>query len=209
MTSSEQAETLRPVIGLRERKKARTRSAIRAEAIRMFAEQGFAATTVEQIAEAADISPSTFFRYFPTKEAVIVTDEYDTLILTAFQEQPPELSVVRAFRNTVRTVMSDMSDEGVEQERLRRSLLQAVPELRSAMLDQFAVQLRELAAVIGQRVGKPADDLGVLTLTGAMMGVALSVTVESWAGALADSELHSLSDRFDAAFDLLERGLPV
>jgi MftR C-terminal domain len=77
------------------------------------------------------------------------------------------------------------------------------------MLDQFAVQLRELSAAIGERVGKPGDDMGVLTLAGAMMGVALSVSLEAWAGALSSSELHSLSDRFDAAFDLLERGLPV
>jgi AcrR family transcriptional regulator len=209
MTSSEQVESALPAVGLRERKKARTRSSIRAEAIRMFAEQGFAATTVEQIAEAADVSPSTFFRYFPTKEAVIVTDEYDALILTAFREQPAELSPIRAFRNAVRTVMSEMSAEGVEQERLRHSLLQAVPELRAAMLAQFALQLRELADVIGARAGKPGDDVGILTLAGAVMGVSLSVTLESWAGAFDTSEMASLSDRFDAAFDFLERGLPV
>jgi AcrR family transcriptional regulator len=209
MTSSEQAESVRPVIGLRERKKARTRSAIRAEAIRMYAERGFAATTVEQIAEAADVSPSTFFRYFPTKEAVIVTDEYDALIISAFQEQPPEVPVIRAFRNAVRTVISAMSAEGIEQERMRHSLLQAVPELRSAMLTQFAMQLRELADVIGERVGKPRDDVGILTLAGAMMGVSLSVTLESWAGTFDTSEMRSLSDRFDAAFELLECGLPV
>ena len=209
MTSSEQAETVRPVVGLRERKKARTRSAIRSEAIRMFAEQGFAATTVEQIAEAADISPSTFFRYFPTKEAVIVTDEYDALILTSFREQPPELSAIRAFRNAVGTVLSGMSSEGIEQERLRHDLLRDVPELRSAMLDQFAEQLREFADVIGERVGKPGTDLGVRALTGAIMGVSLSVTIESWGGELVASDFSGLPDRFDAALDLLERGLPL
>src|SRR6266511_4061622 len=63
-------------IRLRERKKARTRAAIREHAMRLFRAQGFAETTVDQVAEAADVSPSTFFRYFPNTEAVILQDEY-------------------------------------------------------------------------------------------------------------------------------------
>jgi AcrR family transcriptional regulator len=116
------------VIGLRERKKARTRATIRSEAIRLFSEQGFATTTVEQIAEAADISPSTFFRYFPTKEAVIVTDDYDPLVFQEFRNQPAELHPVRAFRNAIRTVSELMKPAAMEQEQVRQKLLQNVPE---------------------------------------------------------------------------------
>ncbi len=91
-----------PRPGLRERKKARTRAAIREHALRLFREQGYAATTVDQIAEAADVSPSTFFRYFPTKEDVVLQDEFDVLAIGAFEKQPPELSTRRTSPSCAR-----------------------------------------------------------------------------------------------------------
>ena len=75
--------------GLRERKKARTRATIQACALRLFREQGYDATTIEQIIEAADVSETTFFRYFPTKEDVALDEGYDPMLIEAFQAQPP------------------------------------------------------------------------------------------------------------------------
>jgi AcrR family transcriptional regulator len=196
------------VIGLRERKKARTRATIRSEAIRLFSERGFAATTVEQIAEAADISPSTFFRYFATKEAVIVTDEYDPLMFQEFRDQPLELAPVRAFRNALRIVFGQMDEAALEQEQARQKLLQSVPELRSAMLEEFGVSIGLLAEMIGERVGKPADDLGVRTLAGAIIGVVLSVTVAYWSSPSTEALLE-ISHLVDEALELLELGLPL
>jgi AcrR family transcriptional regulator len=95
-------ETLDPADGqpggLRERKKARTRASIREHALRLFREQGHQATTVEQIAAAAEVSPSTFFRYFPTKEDVVLHDDMESLMLEAFARQPPEIGLVAAVR---------------------------------------------------------------------------------------------------------------
>src|SRR5579871_1515510 len=84
--------------GLRERKKARTRAALREHALRLFREQGYQATTVEQIAAAAEVSPSTFFRYFPTKEDLVLQDDMDTRIVAAFEQQPPGLGPIAAVR---------------------------------------------------------------------------------------------------------------
>src|ERR1700735_3172237 len=92
--------------GLRERKKARTRATIRAEALRLFREQGYHATTVEQIAAAAEVSPSTFFRYFPTKEDLVLQDDMDTRMIEALERQPAGLSPVAAVRAAAREVFA-------------------------------------------------------------------------------------------------------
>src|ERR1700689_3096237 len=88
--------------GLRERKKARTRASLREHALRLFREQGYQATTVEQIAAAAEVSPSTFFRYFPTKEDVVLQDDMDTRMVEAFARQPLDLSPIGAVRGAMR-----------------------------------------------------------------------------------------------------------
>src|SRR6266508_3120114 len=88
-------------VSLRERKKARTRAAIREHAMRLFREQGFAETTVDQVAEAADVSPSTFFRYFPNKEAVMLQDDYDPRMIADLVAErtgrSPDDQAVRVF----------------------------------------------------------------------------------------------------------------
>ena len=82
---------------LRERKKAKSRAVIQQQAMRLFTEKGYEATTAEQISEAAEVSPSTFFRYFPTKEDVVLYDSLDPILLEAIRTQPAELSPIKAI----------------------------------------------------------------------------------------------------------------
>ena len=77
-----------PEPGRRAREKTQIRDRIRTQGLRLFAEQGYAATTTEQIAAAADVSPSTFFRYFTTKESLVLSDELESTMLAALAEQP-------------------------------------------------------------------------------------------------------------------------
>jgi AcrR family transcriptional regulator len=95
--------------GLRERKKQKTRWAIQEHALRLIAEQGYDATTVDQIAAAAEISPSTFFRYFPTKEDLIIEDEYDALMLDRLSKLDPAVPPMEAVRRVITGALAAMS----------------------------------------------------------------------------------------------------
>ena len=126
------ADNALPPLGLRERKKAKTLAAIQAAALKLFRKQGYDATTIEQIAAAAEVSPSTFFRYFPTKEDVVLLDLTDPLVIEAFRAQPPELSAIQALRNAVRSVFDQLPEEEFEVVRQRGELIFATLSCRPA-----------------------------------------------------------------------------
>lgn len=192
-----------PAVGLRERKKARTRIAIQDHALRLFREQGYDQTSVEQIADAAEVSPSTFFRYFPTKEDVVLYDPVDPVIIEAFKAQPRELGTIGALRAAMRETLTASGAAWMDQQRDRADLILGVPELRRKMLDQLVGSMQPFAQAIGERVGRPADDFAVQTLIGAVLGVGLVAWLTS---VTPDRDYVEL---MDAALAQLQAGLPV
>jgi AcrR family transcriptional regulator len=202
VTSSSAADEPRP--GLRERKKARTRAAIQQEALRLFREQGYEATTIEQIAEAAEFSPSTFFRYFPTKEDVVMYDDLDPVVIAAFREQPASISPVQALRNAMKQVFAEIPPDALRDMRERFELIMAVPELRSRMVDELIRNIEMIASLIAERVGRAPDDLGVRAFAGgfigAITGVLFTVPPDGSADYLA--LLDATMERFDAGLPL-------
>jgi AcrR family transcriptional regulator len=97
--AASQAQALNPPHGLRERKKLRTRASLIEAAALLCEKQGYDNTTVEQIAAAADVSPRTFSRYFPTKDSVIIAilDELDGYIAQALERQPAGITEYEAL----------------------------------------------------------------------------------------------------------------
>jgi len=198
--------------GLRERKKAKTRAAIRQHALRLFREQGYSATTIEQIADAAEVSPATFFRYFPSKEDVVLQDDFDIVTMEALEAQPPELSPIAAFRAAAADTLASLTAEDIARFRDSVELTFAVPEIRSRAIDEFVRTINQIAAAIARRTGRSTNDFEVRTVAGAIIGVIMSVTVtedeDTWnAGDFGD--ITELFARIDAALAHLERGLPL
>jgi AcrR family transcriptional regulator len=188
--------------GLRERKKAKTRAAIREAAMTLFEQQGYSSTTVEQIAEAAEVSPSTFFRYFPTKEDVVITDDWDPLIADVIRAQPPEASAADALLAGIRKVIETATPADMAAERRRQRLFQDVPELRVRYTQQLTDAIDLFAGVLAERAGLDAPDLTQRAIAGALIGVAMAVLkVESGFIDLGDYE------RYEEALRLVTREL--
>ncbi|MGX1806495.1 acyl-CoA-like ligand-binding transcription factor [Nocardia sp. NPDC055321] len=175
--AGEPAVRARP--GLRERKKERTRSAIRLEAFRLFREQGYAATTVEQIADAAEISPSTFFRYFPSKEQVVLADDLDPIMMERFRAQPPELSALEAFRRATVESFGSLDPAQFAFERERASFVSTVPELRGVLALEMDRNVDMVAELVAERAGRTPADFEVRALAGALIGAAKAVLMDS------------------------------
>lgn len=193
-----------PDSGLRERKKTKTRAAIQAAALHLFERQGYDATTIDQIAERAEISQSTFFRYFPTKEDVVLHDRYDPLLLADFRAQPAELSPITALRRTLRSVLGTLPTDELARERQRATLIISVPELRARTLDQLASTLKPLTNAVAERTGRPPEDPGIRALTGALLGVSISAMLTASQDPSAD-----YLELMDEALAQLEAGLPT
>ncbi|MFC7384931.1 acyl-CoA-like ligand-binding transcription factor [Sphaerisporangium rhizosphaerae] len=191
--------------GLRERKKAKTRRTIQEHAMRLFVEQGYDSTTIEQIAEAAEISPSTFFRYFPTKEDVVIQDDYDPVIAAAFVAQPATLTPLAALRATIRQVFDEVFPQEKDTMLRRIELVWSIPALRARQVEGQIATMATLRNAIAQRTGVPEDDFRLRVFTGAVMG-AWMAAIELW---IESEGTEPLADLMDRVLGLLEEGLPL
>jgi AcrR family transcriptional regulator len=169
--------------GLRELKKQRTRAAIQEAAIGLIARQGYDATTCEQIAAAAEVSPATFFRYFPTKEDVVLFDDYDDLLLALLHDRPARESPVQAVRRSLAAGLeavysADASAADTIQERLQ--LVLSVPALRARRYEQQRATETLRAGELAGRMGGTPGDLEVRAVAAALAATT-ALAVEEWA----------------------------
>ncbi|MFE7797579.1 TetR family transcriptional regulator [Nocardia sp. NPDC057440] len=190
----------------RERKKALAQATLQREALRLFHEQGYAATTIDQIAAAAGVSRMTFFRYFPTKADVVLHDIADLAVLDALPENLEGINPVRALRDAVRALTDSAApaDRAVSAE--REYLLRTVPELRARVPAQMAAAIPLLAGGLAERLGRPAADLPTTTLAGAIIGVAIA----AWTAAaddLSEGFMQRHRQLLDDCLALLENGM--
>ncbi|MEV5656925.1 TetR family transcriptional regulator [Streptomyces sp. NPDC052291] len=202
-TTSRPASPGAQPMGLRERKKLKTRAAIREATHRLVEERGYEATTIEQIAEAAEVSPSTVFRYFASKEDIVLTDEHDPVMEALLRgrpaDEPPLESVRVMMREALTTFLA--ADDG--QLRRRTRLMVEVPSVRARMTETMSDTARDLAQVLADRTGRAPDDLRVRVFVAAVLGALREATLH-WAEHGQEGDLPTLVNE---ALDTLEGGL--
>lgn len=194
-----------PQLGLRERKKIKTRTAIRDATYALIREQGYDATTVEQIAERAEVSPSTVFRYFPTKEDIVLTDEYDPILVRELHERPADEPWMESLRHVMRKAIAVGLAEAPEATRIRSQLMLQVPAVRARMLESMSVTGRMLGEAVAERSGRSGDSLEVRVYTMSLIGGLTEVSLY-WA---ENDFQDDFAELFERALTVIERGLPT
>lgn len=168
------------VVGLRERKKRQTREAIVDAAMGLFEERGFEATTIADIAAAADIAPRTFFAYFPSKDDVVFHDHAETFdsLEARLREREPGETAIDAMRAWIAGEMEE-SDPDDPRERCRRRLVAENEPLAAHDRHLMGRFETALAAAVADDLGGAADDLRA-TMVAAAATAALHTLGESY-----------------------------
>lgn len=189
-------------LSLRERKKLKTRQTIRREAYRLFAEQGYESTTVEQIAAAAEVSPSTFFRYFATKDDLVLTDEYDPAMIAALLARPADEPFLTSCREALIGLIRQLLQHERQELLIRMRLVTEVPALRAGLHGADHSPAALYLAILLRRAGveEPSYDMRI---TAAAIGAASTEAVLCWAAGGGEQDIAELVDH---AFALLESG---
>ncbi len=204
-------------LGLRERKKQRTRQLIADTARRLFAERGFEQVTVAEIAREAEVAPATVFNYFPTKEDLFYSrlEQFEEDLLTAIRERKSGQSVIAAFREyiTRRRGALQMEDDAEATRRMRavNRVITESPALLAREQLLFARYTDSLAGLIAGETGVAADAAEPWVVANALMGVHRDliayVRKQTQAGTPAKDIARRVRTRAKRAFALLEEGL--
>jgi AcrR family transcriptional regulator len=185
----------------RERRRQRTREDIARAALRLAVQRGYDQVTVDDIAEAADIAPRTFFRYFPRKDDLLFVDHDLQLdrLRAVLADRPDDEGVLVSIRESVLEVIEEFEIEP-DRTRLKRQLIEQTPSLKA----QSSLRQRDwydvLAGAVGRDLGVDPDaDLRPRVIAAAIVG-ALQISIDRWSE-LADGDLRAMVTE---AIDLLD-----
>lgn len=183
----------------RQRKKNATRDRIRASALRLFGEQGYDATTVEQIAAAAGVSHMTFFRYFPTKEEVALSDSYDPLLAGLLEQTPAGWPLTERIRTALLQGLRQVYDTDRDTLLAQNKLIIATPALRERLwASQMDTQQLILQALGTGRDNSEAGFNDRITVAACL--AAATTAILTWVENDGTTELSYLIEQ---AFDTL------
>jgi AcrR family transcriptional regulator len=195
----------RPRPGLRERRKALTAAELEAAAYRLFGERGFDAVTVDDIAAEADVSRRTFFRYFASKEDVLLADHFVQLgrLRDAMAARPADEPIITALRNALLSMTSDFEDRK-EMIIVRGRIMRDTPSLQARSLVHQKLWEDAMQEMVAERLGvDPVTDLRPGVVSAATLA-AMRIAFTIWLTSGCDGDLIEMTAE---ALDLLDGGL--
>ncbi len=191
-------------LGLRERKRLATHRRIAEEAARLVTIQGIASTTVDQIADAADVSRATFFRYFDTKETAVAEGfslPWMDLLLDVLRQQPADLSPVDALIATFAEVSKVFDDDARDVALQQARISQTSPALKAWLLSAYVKDELLISEAIAPRFHSLAPDDPRPRLVGAVAMAAVRIGLDAWVAADGETDLSLL---FQSALSFIE-----
>lgn len=194
---------MRSETGLRERKRIGAMRRIQEAALDLFDERGFDAVTIEQIAEAAEVSPSSVYRYFGTKEQLILYEELDLQLLDVLQSELAAHPPVEAARRAITEVMTRFfgRDEELARRKIRYWAEEPAIQAAAASLTEQMGQL--VGGALADAAGRPPDDLDVQVIATTLIG-AMNAAARHW---YASGYAQPLEHELQRALTLVENGL--
>lgn len=194
-----------PGPGLRDRKRREAMLRIQAVALDLFEHQGFDAVTVEEIAAGALVSPSSVYRYFGTKEEIVLWDEYDlgleALLGSALAEQVP----LEGVRRILFATLDDLTAEAETVLRRRATLMTTTPALEQAAAARAYGMAETVGRLLATQLGRPEQDLDVQVFAHALTGGLLGM-MHHWQGSGFAAPLSTVAER---VFVIFEEGLDI
>ena len=188
-------------LGLRERKKLKTRESIQREAMRLFQQHGYEETTIEDIAEAAEISPSTFFNYFPSKEDVVLYDAYDPILAGILLERPADEPFSVSLRSAL-APMGALFDRDREMLMARAKLWIEVPSLQARLWSELQKAQTLMCDLVAKRSGREAADFEMRVVVMVVVVAAFEAMYE-WVKQGGRGDFMALVNR---ALDVVDAG---
>jgi AcrR family transcriptional regulator len=166
---------------------------IQDEALRLFEAKGYAQTTIDDIADAAAISPRTFFRYFPSRADVVLWDESDLWAFDLLDSRPDHEPVAESLRHTIRAALAALYERDAARLLARVKLTSAHAELRAREATYRSAGSEALAARLASKRGIPRDDLAVRISVEAIIATSV-VAIDRWQHDNGRSDLLELFD---------------
>lgn len=175
-------------------RKVKTFNRIQKEAIRLFLEKGYEQTTIEEIAAATGVSHMTVFRHFATKDALVLSDEYDLVVDKLIRQRPAEEGPIEALLATFRELLEQMAESDLELTLARNRLIAANPSLSGGLWANWMAAQHLVTEALLERAKDESDVFGIRIVTSALLAAGMTAA-QIWAENDGETNLVVILDK--------------